>query len=101
MTRNNAKCREMAKDLPSPVSPCPIRDVTPFSRSEYGSAGRTRTYNQWINSPLLCQLSYRGMVLAGWDRIPIEVRYSESAMIHRSTGVVARSHHYGRWIGDR
>ncbi len=24
------------------------------------SAGRTRTSNTWINSPLLCQLSYRG-----------------------------------------
>ena len=29
------------------------------------SAGRTRTYNQWINSPLLYQLSYRGRVPTG------------------------------------
>ena len=32
---------------------------------DYGSAGRTRTYNQWINSRLLYQLSYRGRVPAG------------------------------------
>lgn len=40
------------------------------------SAGRTRTYNQWINSPLLCQLSYRGRH-AGWrgNRLPMLTLY--------------------------
>jgi hypothetical protein len=38
-----------------------------------GSAGRTRTYNQWINSPLLYQLSYRGRLPIGTVRVPVEV----------------------------
>ena len=29
-------------------------------KQKYGSRGRTRTYNLWINSPPLCQLSYSG-----------------------------------------
>ena len=46
-----------------------------------GSAGRTRTYNQWINSPLLCQLSYRGMVPTGPVRLPTGLFYSESSLV--------------------
>ena len=46
----------------------------PLDRS---SAGRTRTYNQWINSPLLCQLSYRGRSPAGGSlRLPTQPWYS-------------------------
>lgn len=41
------------------------RSMAIAGRLEPGSAGRTRTYNQWINSPLLCQLSYRGMAPNG------------------------------------
>jgi hypothetical protein len=37
------------------------------------SAGRTRTYNQWINSPLLYQLSYRGRMPTGMVRVPVGV----------------------------
>jgi hypothetical protein len=40
-------------------------------RSETCSAGRTRTYNQWINSPLLYQLSYRGRCRLAGVRVPV------------------------------
>jgi hypothetical protein len=42
-----------------------VNDTRLIYKAISSSAGRTRTYNQWINSPLLYQLSYRGRA-AGW-----------------------------------
>src|SRR5690606_25713865 len=49
------------------------------------SAGRTRTSNQWINSPLLCQLSYRGMRGPSYqarDRYPDSSALEEALELH-------------------
>jgi hypothetical protein len=48
--------------------------------AEVSSAGRTRTYNQWINSPLLYQLSYRGRLPTGTVRVPVEVRLLRASL---------------------
>ncbi len=51
MTRNSAKSCETPEHLRPPVSLCFIRVYGCFPWSDSCSAGRTRTYNQWINSP--------------------------------------------------
>lgn len=42
-----------------------VNDIRLIYKAISSSAGRTRTYNQWINSPLLYQLSYRGRLPIG------------------------------------
>ena len=52
-TRKSAKPRETLEGPRLTVFPGFIGSFRPSAWSEYGSAGRTRTYNQWINSTLL------------------------------------------------
>jgi hypothetical protein len=50
-----------------------VNDIRLIYKAISSSAGRTRTYNQWINSPLLYQLSYRGRMPTGMVRVPVGV----------------------------